>query len=335
MFFRFLLCFNCSSIKKSIAEKSLFFSFHFLVFIFIFSSPFFCSSCLAKEIWWERTRHVTKRNEWKQWWEWPPRSEKDVSCWRDLSMTEALSWWTRIYQWKCIDFNVLARFGSNSAFLVIEWQRQPAGHPLVKACRHLLVFLSLCFFHPLYVYPLHSRRGKRLAERLCNPRRWSWTQRIEWSVSKIQGRSCQKNKNLRKDKSMTWKSKQAKWQIKSPRLSSTTKSTWRTTMKGSSLCPTKLGRRTSQTRLKERICQITEAKWMHPCNVLEGDNIHWTRMRSGLERWWSVGLMEETDGKMDTKRGQMKNTDETRPKSEKSSCSIYQWCYSRWCKNLS
>ena len=24
----------------------------------------------------------------------------------------------------------------------------------------------------------------------------------------------------------------------------------------------------------------------------------------------------------------------TRPKSEKSSCSIYQWCCSRWCKNL-
>ena len=135
-----------------------------------------------------------------------------------------------------------------------------------------LVIMSLCFslcFYPLYVHPLHSRGGRRLAERLGNLRRWSWTHRIKWSVSKIQGRSCKKNKNLWKSNSMTWKSKQAKWQIKSPRLSSTTKSTWRTTMKGSSTCPTWLGRRTGTTIRKERICQITEAKCIHPCNVLE------------------------------------------------------------------
>ena len=86
--------------------------------------------------------------------------------------------------------------------------------------------VSLFVFKPLYVHPLHSRRGKRLAERLGNLRRWSWTQRIKFFVSKIQGRSCQKNKNLWKGNSMTWKSKQAKWQIESPPLSSTTKSTW-------------------------------------------------------------------------------------------------------------
>ena len=36
-----------------------------------------------------------------------------------------------------------------------------------------------------------------------------------------------------------------------------------------------------------------------------------------------------TDGETITKRSQMETTDETRPKSEKSSCSIYQWCCSR------
>ena len=201
-----------------------------------------------------------------------------------------------------------------------------------------LVIISLSFslyvFYPLYVYPLHSRRGKKLAERLGNLRRWSWTQRIKWSVSKIQGRSCQKNKNLLKGNSMTWKSKQAKWQIESPRLSSTTKSTWKTTMKDSSLCPTKLGRKTSQTILKERIFQITEAKWMHPCNVLEWDKIHWKRMRSGLERWWSVGLMEQH---------RWKNGHEKRPNEQYGRDKTEVWeielfnlpCCSRWCKNLS
>ena len=82
-------------------------------------------------------------------------------------------------------------FGSNGVFLVIEWHRQPAGPPLVKACHHILMFFSLSVFFILFMFtPLHSRRGKRLAERLGNLRRWSWTQRIKWSVSKIQGRSC-------------------------------------------------------------------------------------------------------------------------------------------------
>ena len=98
-----------------------------------------------------------------------------------LSMTEGLSWWTRINQGKCVEWLFLARFGSNSVFLVIEWHRQPAGHPPVKACHHLLKFLFL-YFYPLYVYPLHSRRGKKLAERLGNLRRRIWTQRIKWSV---------------------------------------------------------------------------------------------------------------------------------------------------------
>ena len=43
---------------------------------------------------------------------------------------------------------------------------------------------------------------------------------------------------------------------------------------GSSLCPTRLGQRTSPTILKEGICQTTGASGMHPSNVLEWNKIH-------------------------------------------------------------
>ena len=48
----------------------------FISFFYLVSCPFFLSSCFVKGIWWQRTKHVIKRNEWKQRWEWSPRSEK-------------------------------------------------------------------------------------------------------------------------------------------------------------------------------------------------------------------------------------------------------------------
>ena len=93
---------------------------------------------------------------------------------------------------------------------------------------------------------------------------------------------------------MTWKSEQANWQIESPRLSSTPKSTWRITMKGSSFCPTRLGRRTNTTIRKERICQNhwCEVDAPFQCFGMEQDSLKkdevWVR-----KRWWSVGLMEK------------------------------------------
>ena len=166
-----------------------------------------------------------------------------------------------------------------------------------------LVFLSLSVFFILFMFTLFTRDvAKGWQKDWATWGGGAEPRRSDGLCRRSKEDRARKTKNLRKGNSMTWKSKQAKWQIESPRLSSTTKSTWRTTMKGSSLCPTKLGRRTSQTILKERICQITEARWMHPCNVLERDKIHWTKMRCGLERWWSVGLMEETDGKTDTEK---------------------------------
>ena len=73
---------HCSSIFSCMTENHFFTLFVSLFLLSCFLS--FCAPlCLAKEIWWQRTRHVTKRNEWKQWWEWSPRSEKGgLSCWR-------------------------------------------------------------------------------------------------------------------------------------------------------------------------------------------------------------------------------------------------------------
>ena len=61
--------------KFFMAENS-FFLFSFSCFFFSCFLSFFLSSCFVKEIWWQKTKHVTKRNEWSQWWEWSTKSEK-------------------------------------------------------------------------------------------------------------------------------------------------------------------------------------------------------------------------------------------------------------------
>ena len=69
----------------------------------------------------------------------------------------------------------------------------------------------------------------------------------------------------------------------------------------------------------KRICHITGAKWMHPCNVfaMEIDS----SKEDEVWDWW-----KSTDGEADTKRRQIKTTDETWPKLDKSSCSKNLWC---------
>ena len=252
----------------------------------------------------------------------------------------------RFWAWQSTKGNVLAdnfRLGLAaivcflwlSDLCVTQTARGTSASECLSSSPHVSLSLSLhCY--SLYVYPPSSTRGEKLLERFGNLWRWSWTWRIKWSVSKIKGRSCQKNKNW-------WKATQ--W------LGRRNKQTGRWRHRGSrhrrrahewlpiqsqSLYPTMLGRRTNPTILKERICQITGARWMHPCNVLEWKQIHWKKMRCGLGRddevwdWW-----KSTDGETDTKRRQMKTMDETRPKSDKLSCSMYQRCWLRWCKNLS
>ena len=66
---------------------------------------------------------------------------------------------------------------------------------------------------------------------------------------------------------------------------------------------------------------FTGARWMHPCNVLEWKQIHWNEV-------WDDGTTRME--KRTRREAKWKTTDETRPKSEKSSCSIYRWSCSRW-----
>ena len=111
-------------------------------------------------------------------------------------MNESLSWWTWINQGECIGWWFLARFGSNSVFVVIEWVVCDTDSSRYTR-KWMLIIISLCFlslslhFYSLYVYPPSSTLSKKLLERLGNLRRWGWTWRIRWSVSKIKGRrSC-------------------------------------------------------------------------------------------------------------------------------------------------
>ena len=69
------------------------FSLHLFVHLFCFSLLFLFSHftilsfnlclclCFSFSLW-QRTKQVTKRNEWRRWREWSPMSEKEVSCWR-------------------------------------------------------------------------------------------------------------------------------------------------------------------------------------------------------------------------------------------------------------
>ena len=75
-----------------------------------------------------------------------------------------------------------------------------------------------------------------------------------------------------KDNSMTWKKKQANWKIESPRLSSSTKSTWRTTMRQG------LGEEPVQRYFKK---EFAKSLARGGCTLA----MFWNRNRLS-ERWW-------------------------------------------------
>ena len=181
----------------------------------------------------------------------------------------------------------------------------------------LSCFLCLCFLSSFWLF-LCSLSSLKTWQKVWR-KDWatwggrSWTWRIKWSVSKIKGRSCWKN---RKFVERQWKRKEEHWPTKSTvglviyeermrdHHERRSNSFW--------AWP---GRRTSPTRLKKGISQMTGASCMHLCKVLKRNKIHWKKMRRDCKkRWWSVGLTEaRTNGETDTKRGWMKTTGETRP----------------------
>ena len=135
-----------SKIKIFMAENS-FFLFSFSCFYSHVSCPFFSPHVFVKVIWWQRTKHGTKRNEWSQWWEWSTRSEKGSFVGVFFSMTEGLSWWTWINQGECLGWWFLARLGSNSVFLVIEWLVCDTDSPR-DTRKWMLIIISQCFLSP-------------------------------------------------------------------------------------------------------------------------------------------------------------------------------------------
>ena len=162
------------------ARNSPFSSFHFL-FLLSCSCPFF-SLGQGDQMADDKTRHQEKRVKpmvgmftqiwWKNlflayFWAWPkvwvdgPESTKEKSV-----------------GWLC-----LARLGSNSVFLVIEWlmcvtqtaRGTPAGEGL-SSSPHVLSLHS----YSLYVYSRRTTWDRSLAERLGNLRRRSWIWRINF-----------------------------------------------------------------------------------------------------------------------------------------------------------
>ena len=115
------------------------FLFSFLCFLFSFSCRF-----LVKEIWWQKTKHVTKISEWKQLWEWSPGSEKRVFSWR-------VFWaWPKVWvdgaesnEEKALADNFLARLGSSCVFLFIEWLMCDTDSPR-DTRQWMLIIISLC-----------------------------------------------------------------------------------------------------------------------------------------------------------------------------------------------
>ena len=127
----------------------LFISFAFLSLFISLISPFFLfisiSVCVSLSLLWQRTKHVTKRNEWRQWWNGHQCLTRRSLVGVFLSITEGLSWWTWINQGECHGWWFLARFGSKSVFLVTEWLVCDTDSP--RDIRWwMLIIISLCFF---------------------------------------------------------------------------------------------------------------------------------------------------------------------------------------------
>ena len=132
--------------------------FHFLVFTLMFPVLFlsscFCQGDLMAE---DETRHQEKWVKWvvtmvnKVW-----KGGLLLACF--FSMNEGLSWWTWINQGECLGWWFLARFGSNSVFVVIEWVVCDTDSSR-DTRKWMLIIISLCFlslslhFYSLYVYP--------------------------------------------------------------------------------------------------------------------------------------------------------------------------------------
>ena len=137
------LCFNCSSLLF-MTENHLFllsspcFYSHFLDLFFL---PRPCHGDLMAG----DKKHVIKINEWRQWWEWSPRTYKIIFSWRIFEHDRRSELMDqnqpkRKASADCVWQGLAAIVCSLWLTDLCVWHRQHAGHPLVKACPHLLMF---------------------------------------------------------------------------------------------------------------------------------------------------------------------------------------------------
>ena len=197
----------------------------------------------------------------------------------------------------------------------------------ISSCFLSFCFLSLCVLSFLNTRQQTTRKIGQLEAVKLN---------LEDSMvsveDKKEGRA--KNKNLWKDNSMTWKRKQANWKIESPRLSSSTKSTWVTAREGSSVFRTWLGRRTNPTILKN---EFAKSQGRRGCTLA----MFWNEIESLKEdEWWNKKEMMKCgiDGRARMeKRTRREAKWQQRTRRDRSLTSrvvqFYQWCCSRWCRS--
>ena len=182
-----------------------------------------------------------------------------------LSMTEGLSWWTRINQRECVGWLFFeARFGSNSVLLVIQWLVCDTDSP--RDIREwMLSITSSCPLFMFSFFPEHAAKSY-------------WKDWATWGgeaeprglnglLSKIKGRSCSKKieekqlKRLEEETSKLAERVTVELVIYEEHMSDCHTLTQAKIQQGLDEEPVQ--------RYQRKEFAFHWAKWMHPCNVLE------------------------------------------------------------------
>ena len=229
-----------------------------------FSCPFFLvGSCHGGLMAKDKTRHQEKwvkpvvgmvTKVWKVFssrvfWAWPK-----VWIVMDLNQPKRMPWLiieAKVWQQQCVSCD----------WLTCVWHRQPAGHQAVKTCHNLLMFsLTLLFSFCLL--------------KTGNLRRRSWTWRIKWSVSKIKKKIVLENHKFverQLDDLEEETKKLADGVTAALVIYEEHMSDCRTRPK---LISHMAWAKNQSNDTKRKNLLFTEAKWMHPYNVLEWKQIH-------------------------------------------------------------
>ena len=151
--------------KKNIAQKPLLLLLISLLLFSCFLFFFFLSSRFVKGIWWQRTIHVIKRNEWRQW------------VWMVTKVWKGGLLLARFSAWQSTKRNVLAdnfRLGL-AAIVCFLWlsdlcltqtARGTSASECLSSSPHVSLSVSLSLLcYSLYVYPPFLNTWQKVAEK--------------------------------------------------------------------------------------------------------------------------------------------------------------------------